>query len=513
MLLKYSNTIKKEIKSHTTFYILLSAIFFLAFFLRVYRLNDLMGFYYDQGRDALVIWRLLYEGKLFLVGPVTGLAGIFLGPLYYYLIAPFYFLGGGNPLYPAVLLALLATLAIVVVYILGYKIHSKLAGLVAVVIASFSFYIVQAGRWLSNPTPILLTSVLLFWMMWEIVNQSKSKRINMLWIAVSVLVGVSLQFESASAVFYLPIIFVFALWQRRKLPSIKYIFLSFFIFFVTLLPQIAFNFRHDNLLLKSFQRVLITEQSFKLSFWDVLMTRLEYFWTVFYSKIIPEKSLSVAVFTLMSLFSLLSTENKVVKTKVLPLFSIFLMTPMLFYILFQGNFGNIFDYYMSGYYLPMILLFSIGLIEAWKSSLGKIVMVVFLYLFLTTNLSMLKNHLTSGVNGPEAITLVNQITAVDYVLQKGKEHKEFNVDFYVPPVIPHAYDYLFLWRGNILCGDNLCGLQLNKQVDVIYTPYEVDSTHPHRLGAWLERQDKVGVVEEEKRFGGIVVQRRKRLQN
>src|SRR4030043_814216 len=89
-----------------------------ALFVRVYRINDLLGFYYDQGRDALVIWRLWHEGKFFLIGPITGLAGIFLGPFYYYLLAPLYLIGGGNPVYPAVFLAFLSTLAIFVIYLL-----------------------------------------------------------------------------------------------------------------------------------------------------------------------------------------------------------------------------------------------------------------------------------------------------------------------------------------------------------------------------------------------------------
>src|SRR3990167_5880358 len=116
MMLKYLTSIKKfwfkEVKSHATVYLLLAAILAGAFFVRAYRTEDLLRFYFDQGRDALVIWRLLHEGKLFLIGPVTGLAGIFLGPLYYYLILPFYLMGGGNPVYPAVFLALLTTIAI-----------------------------------------------------------------------------------------------------------------------------------------------------------------------------------------------------------------------------------------------------------------------------------------------------------------------------------------------------------------------------------------------------------------
>src|SRR5689334_11801918 len=111
--------LKSDLRSHRLFYIFILAVFVLALFVRIYRTEDLMGFYYDQGRDGIVIWKLWHEGKPFLIGPVTGLAGIFLGPLYYYLIAPFYLIGGGDPKYPAVFLSFLTVAALPILYFLG----------------------------------------------------------------------------------------------------------------------------------------------------------------------------------------------------------------------------------------------------------------------------------------------------------------------------------------------------------------------------------------------------------
>ena len=73
-----------------------SLIFIVVSILRLAR-PELTGFYYDQGRDALVIWDLIKNGKMFLIGPTTGVEGIFLGPGFYYLLAPWYWLGGEIP--------------------------------------------------------------------------------------------------------------------------------------------------------------------------------------------------------------------------------------------------------------------------------------------------------------------------------------------------------------------------------------------------------------------------------
>src|SRR5260221_14327399 len=104
--------IKLEISAHKFIYFILSIILIAGFFVRVYRLPEVLGFYFDQGRDALVIWDLIHSHKFFLIGPTTGLAGIFRGPYYYYLLVPFYWLGGGNSVISAIFLALTTVIAI-----------------------------------------------------------------------------------------------------------------------------------------------------------------------------------------------------------------------------------------------------------------------------------------------------------------------------------------------------------------------------------------------------------------
>src|SRR5476651_1653412 len=78
-------------------------------------------FVYDQGRDALKVQEIL-QGHLTLIGPTTGLFGVFLGPFYYYLLAPLYWLGQGNPIVPAFALVLLSALTVIPLFYLTRKI-------------------------------------------------------------------------------------------------------------------------------------------------------------------------------------------------------------------------------------------------------------------------------------------------------------------------------------------------------------------------------------------------------
>jgi hypothetical protein len=143
--------------------------------------------------------------------------------------------------------------------------------------------------------------------------------------------------------------------------------------------------------------------------------------------------------------------------------------------------------------------------------------LIFFLFFFARNGMLLRYYLIAGVDGPEHITLGNELQAVNWVLEDAEKYicdectRDFNVDVYVPPVIPYSYDYLFLWQATKKCGESLCGLNKDDQIPLLYTLYEVDPPHPERLEAWLERQKGIGKVIEEVKFGGVIVQRRTRI--
>jgi hypothetical protein len=505
-------------------YLILTIILIAALYIRTYRIGDLLGFYYDQGRDALVIWKLWHEGKLFLIGPVTGLAGIFLGPFYYFLIAPLYLIGGGNPIIPSIFLSLLSVIALAVVYKMGVEMHSRTAGLIAATVGGFSYYMIYNSRWLSNPNPMFLISVIFLYFLWRIISGGKS----LWWVMSAFVIGISLHFESASAFFYIFIFLIFSVWRLVKFRKLinpilfikelgrnvnsqkKWTLFMILAFLITLMPQIIFNFKHENILLNNFLRLFTHDKAFSKPLTKfILETRIDYFWSAFMGKIFIGWNKHAVIFASLSLASLLSGKKKYRKGMLI-LFSIFLITPMVGYILFQGNFGNIYDYYLIGYFMPFILLYSIGLAEFSKTFIGKISLILFLIYFFRVNLIPIRGMMKNPMDGPTDIKFGSQLKAVSWVFENAVGRGVYNVDVYVPPVIPYAYDYLFLWQGTVKCGESLCG-NVGYQTPVLYTLYEQDPPNPHRLEAWLEKQKGIGVVEEEAHFGGITVERRRRV--
>ncbi len=484
-----------EIKNHPFVYLVLTLILLGATYVRLANTREILGFYYDQGRDALVIWNFIHKGNLFLIGPTTGIEGILRGPWYYWLITPFYFLGGGNPVWPANFLALTTVGAIFILYILGKEIVDRPTGLIAAAIASFSYYLIVASRWLSNPTPMLLISMLLVLSMLMVTKGKKWA-----WVSIAALLGLAMQFGSATEAFYIPAVVLFAFWQRKNLPSKKIFWISTLTVFLIFLPQIIFDILKGGILSKSVIAFLFQEDSFKFSFWEILKLRLTFYWDMFSSKIWIGQISQFVAFSIISLLLIAFNFKNLWKKDGFRIIILLGISPLIAMVFFQGNEGNVFDYYFTGYYLIYILIFSIGLGLLMKNKIFMVLIPFFFYLFFQSQIPTIQGYLTRGRSD---INLKEQLQAIDWIYKDAKG-KEFNVDVYVPPVIPFAYDYLFIWRGN-QTGIN----PSTEQVRLLYTLQEND--YIDRLTSWFNRQDTIGKTIETVSFRGISVNRRERF--
>ena len=502
--------LKSELLSHKLIYLFLSLILAGGFIVRVYNIDATLGFYFDQGRDALVIWDLWKNGKFFLIGPTTGIAGIFRGPFYYYLIAPFYILGQGDPVWPSVFLSFTTVVAGGLLYYLGFKFQNRVAGLTAAIITSFSFHLVESSRWLSNPTPMMLLSVLLILMMWL-----ASKGSKIAWPAISFIFGLSLfHFGSSGEIFYLPALIIFASWlykkqgfgKRESSINKKTIILSVLLFLITMLPQIVFDIRHEGILRSGIREFVTEGEKSVLTPNLFFKQRFESYYNIFTNKIFDARSsreLVILSIVGVSFFLFFFKLSKSVGVKVLTLL---LLSPIVGFLFFKGNYGNLYDYYFTGYYFVFVLLFAIVVGFLWRYWFGKIFVIYFFAIFLQSNISLLVPRYVDYSVGPHTIIMKNQLEAIDWIY-KDANGQEFNIDYYVPPVIPHAYEYLTKWYGLKKYGY----IPKDSQLNILYTLQEVDPSHPDRVEEWRSRQQGIGDIQESVKFGGILVERRKRI--
>src|SRR5207249_792274 len=142
-----------------------------------------------------------------------GIEGIFHGPIYYYLIAPFYLISQGDPAWAAAFVGILAALGLIFVYLIG-KEFNPWVGLVSAFILAISYNWIRSDRWLSNPTPLAFFIPLTIYLFYKgslkapLESSSSSSAYKSLakpklFIIAAFFLGLCLQFEAAGGIFNL----------------------------------------------------------------------------------------------------------------------------------------------------------------------------------------------------------------------------------------------------------------------------------------------------------------------
>lgn len=219
--------IKKFLKKNW----LILLILFLASFLRLYKIADYAEFLGDQGRDLIIVRDFLKNGNLFFIGPQTSVGNMYLGPFYYYLIAPALLLANFHPLGPAVFIALISVLTVYLIYYVGKKWFNPTAGYIAAFLYALSPVAIKFGTFSWNPNIMPLFSLLFIYFVVE-----KKYPLAALSFAMC--------FNSHYlALILLPIAGI--IWLKNYSPKlIKPTLIAVFIFLLSLTPQILFDIKH-----------------------------------------------------------------------------------------------------------------------------------------------------------------------------------------------------------------------------------------------------------------------------
>jgi len=511
----------KEIKENKIIYLFLLVILLASAFFRLYRVEALLGFHYDQGRDALKVQEILALKDFPAIGPTTGIAGLFLGPFWFYLLVPFYWLGRGSPVVAASFISLFDVGAVFLMYWLGKEFYTRKIGLLAAFFWGFSYYLILSARWLSNPSPIPFFTLLLIFGLGKFFLQQKEKYLFLIFTSLAI----CLQLEMASAVFFIPVIILLWLIFKPKIIHKKYLWGSVAVFLAFLIPQFLFEIKNKFLMTRNFfsfsQGEINTETSktWALPTFEFLKQRIVAYFNILFSKLETNPAYTAKILVFLWLIFIIAKIPVAFKRKseengMNLIWLIFLFVPLFCLLFFVGNFGRLYDYYLTGFFPAFIFLFTLFVAFFLKKKLysGRTsyaywpIFALILFWFLYFNLPFLKNYLLAGVDGPTNITLGNQLQSIDWIYQDADQEK-FNVDVYVPPVIPYSYNYLFPWRGERVYHQQ----PVAEKVSLLYTLYEVDQEHPFFLDDWLAKEDKMAETIKIQKFGGITVERRLRI--
>lgn len=210
--------------------ITLFLIIAIASFLRLYNIGEAAEFLGDQGRTGIVIYEALRDKTVPLVGP-TVLTGEHLGPIWYYLIGPFFILSGFNPLGPAIGMALFGVVATALLYVLAKKLYGTVIGSIVALLWAVSPLIVHQDQviWEPNLVPLFVILFLL---------GLKTRHYLLLWGAC----GVLIQLHTPNIIF-IPIALGFTVWGFSKTAK-RSILTGLLLFLLIQIPFLVYEVQH-----------------------------------------------------------------------------------------------------------------------------------------------------------------------------------------------------------------------------------------------------------------------------
>lgn len=409
--------------------ILLLVLF--AFILRIlFIFQGAVSFHYDMSRDAFVVKQIL-EGDLKIQGPPTSTPGLYHGVLYYYLIAPFYKLGNGDPRVVALFLSLINSLTIIPLALICKSIFKEKKWMVlSGIVYAVAFEATQYGSWVSNPSPSIFCMGMFFYSL--VLWKSKNKwglPLATFWAALSM----QFQFFLGYLFILLPIYkFIFSLRASKKdllISTAAYILiLGSFIISTT-------KFHNYSQVIGGVSNIVNpNEFRFKASFIDIFSTYVNKYTELFINNIFPVNVLLGGILGLLTLYA--ARQNKFILFALLSNLPLFLFSS-------SGTFVN-----QYGMITPII----IGLVNLLTKVYIKKKLIFYLLIIgiIFSNLYMIIKIAPQGQVAlviPKDMVLNKELKLIDktYELAKGQP---FSINSLTLPLWTNTtWAYLYWWYG------------------------------------------------------------------
>jgi hypothetical protein len=434
---------------------------FFAIGIRLWNFQNSLYFFYDQGRDAWAIDKIIH-GHPVLVGPTTGLSGFFLGPLWFYLGVPGYLLTAGNPYGIALWYMLFAFLAIPLFWWISHQLFKDrfwalaCALLLAVIPGSL-----QASQYIWNPlisVPLMSAALICFW---KVRNSQYAQR--WLWAGFFCL-ALTLQSEFAYAIFYLPILFVLIPWLRKKFDWRDFVG-SILVVGITGIPQVFFELRNKFIMSNSLLRSMASSSE-KVSWSELFARRPEQLLNTSRELITgPGNKLPILVPVLLLFFGLGFLAVFLMKKNsqkfsdsqffLWQLVTLFAFIPYPFYMIWRGNHGNFFPYYLTSHFIFLIPLIVLGMYQLGeffrKIKFARMIVLAADISIIVVLIGLSAHHWKDVYlepNNQGGLAKMIQATEKLYEWQQMDGQNPGTVKVFTPNIYTEQYDYLMYWYAH-----------------------------------------------------------------
>lgn len=358
-----------------------STLFVIGLFLRLFRIYETATFLGDQGRDALVMYDIITLKHLPALGPITSVGSIFLGPLYYYMMAPWLAISLFNPIGPAIGVALINSISLPLQYLAVKEMIDKKVALLSVMFATFSWVLIEYSRFSWNPNLLPQVTFFSVYTLYKIVHTKKLRY----FIAHGVLLSLAVQLHYL-AVFLLPVTIVVLLIndlnEKKKtlllhLGNTTVLGLSFILPFA---PFIMFETLHSFPNVRSILHFSSTNSGASTTpFFTEVFTTVQNMMLYAFQQTIIDRIAALIILGLVTVFIVALKQKRALTYVVGPLLILIMGTS-----LYKGP---KYAHYLGGIYILLYIVASSLLVSLFKKSrlVGLCVTGVLVALFLSVN--------------------------------------------------------------------------------------------------------------------------------
>jgi len=417
---------------------------FLALAIRLFPGPDKFIFTYDQARDAFISRQIIENRDLKIIGPPAAVSleitGAFHGPLYYYLISPFYVFSRGNPNAVLFLTILINSLTLIPLAFLVQKLFSnKWVTILSLTLFIFSFEQHSYARWLSNPGPAVFFLVLFQLGLWLILENHKNS-----WGWFLTPLGLSLAIQHQFFLLFALPISIFIILLFGKFPkNLKPYLISTTTLLVGLatfiVAELKFKFPTTKGLFLSLIADFISSPKSTTQFLSYFLNR--------FSETLMNNTLNLNqaaafcffLFALAVIFHYWKNFSKTEKTAVLFLLLLILSQTILFL------FSELKAYFITlGMAVPIVVLISFSMILLFKSQkLITLVLIIFMLLSNLFKIINLNQQTTPIFAVQKMMTLASEKKVIDSCYRLVK-NQPFSLNTVTNPLfINTTWAYLF----------------------------------------------------------------------
>lgn len=421
----------------------ITIVIMLGTLLRIYKIDEYVAFGGDNGYYITLARDVFLKNEFPLVSITTSVPIFRQGAIFVWMLSIVLKIFGYDPATAFYFVALINSLALLILYFVLKKYYSAKFAVISVVLASFSPLFVTHSRKLSVIAPIFLFTIISFWIFLRSINRNK----NIYYFLFGLTLSILLQFELAA--FNLFIVYGFVFLILRKKIRLQLLLSTILGMFLGMLPFIIYDLQRGVFIqtlgffiwaaTKPFESLMTIfngrgtaidiDQGIEL-FSRILVPQLPFF------------SVGILILSLL-LFFLSNIKNIKEKQPKTIVISVWLAVTYLSFFA-RGIFS---DAYMPLLFLPTVVSLSFFVVKLFD--INKIAITLFIIVFVYMNSRYLID--THFLFQDDPLTLKNRKAAANYIVKDadGRDYELSYIGYGLQWFIAgYEYDYLSWWYGN-----------------------------------------------------------------